>query len=331
RTSMRASRAAISAAAQRMGMSTFGNSAAQKTRTPRLRKLKRAAYGVALGGAAYTGWLMYRNRNPATQEPFDPSKKTLVLLGTGWGSTTVLKNLDTENFNVVVVSPRNYFLFTPLLPSCTVGTIENRSIMEPVRLLMRHKNREVKFYEAECTDIDAASKQLTLERRVDADGNQVAAGEGEKTRISYDYLVVGVGGTVNTFGTPGVEQHACFLKEMGDARKIRRRLMDSVESASFDDISEAERDRLLHMVVVGGGPTGIEYAGELHDFLVDDLTQWYPELADRVRITLVEALPNVLPAFDKKLIDYTQSTFKENRITILTRTMVKEVGEKSFV
>ncbi|KAJ2842332.1 NADH:ubiquinone oxidoreductase, partial [Coemansia erecta] len=242
-----------------------------------------------------------------------------------------LKNLDTENFNVVVVSPRNYFLFTPLLPSCTVGTIENRSIMEPVRLLMRHKSREVRFYEAECTDIDAQNKELTLERRVDADGNQVPAGQGETTKISYDYLVVGVGGTVNTFGTPGVEQHACFLKEMGDARKIRRRLMDSIESASFDDISQAERDRLLHMVVVGGGPTGIEYAGELHDFLVDDLTQWYPELADRVRITLVEALPNVLPAFDKKLIDYTQSTFKENKITILTRTMVKEVKEKSFI
>ncbi|KAJ2353882.1 NADH:ubiquinone oxidoreductase [Coemansia sp. RSA 2618] len=85
------------------------------------------------------------------------------------------------------------------------------------------------------------------------------------------------------------------------------------------------------MVVVGGGPTGIEYAGELHDFLTDDLSQWYPALAHRVRITLVEALPNVLPAFDKKLIDYTQSTFSENQITILTRTMVKEVNDKSFI
>ncbi|KAJ1725493.1 NADH:ubiquinone oxidoreductase [Coemansia erecta] len=334
RAGFRLSRAATGTVVRRMAMSTLnsgGNGAQQaKTRTPRLRTLKRIVFGAALGGLTYTSWLMYRNRNPETQLPFDPSKKTLVLLGTGWGSTTVLKNLDTENFNVVVVSPRNYFLFTPLLPSCTVGTIENRSIMEPVRLLMRHKTREVKFYEAECTDIDAAKKELTLERRVDSDGNEVKPGEGETTKINYDYLVVGVGGTVNTFGTPGVEQHACFLKEMGDARKIRRRLMDSVESASFDDITDAERDRLLHMVVVGGGPTGIEYAGELHDFLVDDLTQWYPELADRVRITLVEALPNVLPAFDKKLIDYTQSTFKENKITILTRTMVKEVKDKSF-
>ncbi|KAJ1859263.1 NADH:ubiquinone oxidoreductase [Coemansia sp. RSA 1822] len=319
---------------QRMTMST-GTGAQSTARVSRLRKFMRVVAGTTVVGASYVGWLMYRNRNPAEQLPFDPSKKTLVLLGTGWGSTTVLKNLDTENYNVVVVSPRNYFLFTPLLPSCTVGTIENRSIMEPIRQLMRHKQREVTFYEAECTGIDVDAKELTLERRTHSDDLQVSNKRPETApedvvKLKYDYLVVGVGGTVNTFGTPGVEEHACFLKEINDARKIRRRLMDAVEKASFDDVTEEERDRLLHMVVVGGGPTGIEYAGELHDFLTDDLSQWYPQLAHRVRITLVEALPNVLPAFDKKLIDYTQSTFSENQITILTQTMVKEVKEKSF-
>ncbi|KAI9501849.1 hypothetical protein BX070DRAFT_227433 [Coemansia spiralis] len=329
RAGFRGFRATGASLAQRMVMSSLSNDSAAaqhaKKRMPRLRKLKRFVYGSALVGLTYTGWLMYRNRNPAEQLPFDPTKKTLVLLGTGWGSTTVLKNLNTENFNVVVVSPRNYFLFTPLLPSCTVGTIENRSIMEPVRLLMRHKHREVQFYEAECTDLDADAKELTLVRCTKPEEQQShpnsAANPEDIVKLKYDYLVVGVGGT----------EHACFLKEMGDARKIRRRLMDSIESASFSDISEEERDRLLHMVVVGGGPTGIEYAGELHDFLNDDLTHWYPGLANRVRITLVEALPNVLPAFDKKLIDYTHSTFDENRITILTRTMVKQVNEKSFI
>jgi NADH:ubiquinone reductase (non-electrogenic) len=105
------------------------------------------------------------------------------------------------------------------------------------------------------------------------------------------------------------------------------------------------------MVVVGGGPTGIEYAAELHDFLVEDLSKWYPgkysdtkkqvprlriafnilELAGKIKITLVEALPNVLPAFSKQLIDYTESTFKEQRISIHTKTMVKEVNEKEII
>ena len=72
-------------------------------------------------------------------------------------------------------------------------------------------------------------------------------------------------------------------------------------------------------------------SGELHDFLEEDLRSWYPELSENVRITLVEALPSVLPMFSKQLIDYTESTFKEAKIDILTKTMVKEVKEKSVV
>lgn len=98
-----------------------------------------------------------------------------------------------------------------------------------------------------------------------------------------------------------------------------------LETAAFPGQLPDEIDRLLHMVVVGGGPTGIELSGELHDFLEDDLKMWYPELAGRIRITLVEALPSVLPTFSKQLIEYTESTFKESKIDILTKTMVKEV------
>jgi len=81
--------------------------------------------------------------------------------------------------------------------------------------------------------------------------------------------------------------------------------------------------------VVGGGPTGIELSGELHDFLEDDLKSWYPELAGKIRITLVEALPSVLPMFSKQLIEYTESTFKQSKIEILTKTMVKEIKDNS--
>ena len=73
------------------------------------------------------------------------------------------------------------------------------------------------------------------------------------------------------------------------------------------------------------------YSGELHDFLEEDLKFWYPELASRMKITLVEALPSVLPMFSKALIDYTESTFKKAKIDILTKTMVKEIKEKSVI
>lgn len=94
-------------------------------------------------------------------------------------------------------------------------------------------------------------------------------------------------------GIPGVLEHSCFLKEVGDAQKIRKRIMDCVETAMFKDQTPEEVKRLLHMVVVGGGPTGVEFAGELQDFFNDDLRKWVPEIKDSFHVTLVEALPNV--------------------------------------
>jgi len=129
-------------------------------------------------------------------------------------------------------------------------------------------------------------------------------------------------------GIKGVKENSCFLKEVGDAQKIRKRIMDCVETAMFKDQTEEEVKRLLHMVVVGGGPTGVEFAGEIQDFFNDDLKKWIPEIKDNFHVTLVEALPNVLPMFSKQLIDYTESTFKEESITIRAKTMVKNVTDK---
>lgn len=104
--------------------------------------------------------------------------------------------------------------------------------------------------------------------------------------------------------------------------------MDCCETATFKGQDPEEVKRLLHMVVVGGGPTGVEFAGELQDFFENDLKKWIPEIKDNFKVTLVEALPNVLPMFSKQLIDYTEKTFKEETIEIRTKTMVKNVEDK---
>lgn len=245
------------------------------------------------------------------------------MLGTGWGAVSLLKKLDTENYNVIVVSPRNYFLFTPLLPSCTTGTVEHRSIMEPIRSVLRHKKAAVKFYEAEATHIDPVNKTVSI------DDNSEIKGTSSTTQVSYDKLVIAVGAENATFGIPGVKEHSCFLKEIGDAQKIRKQIMDCVETATFKGQTDEERERLLHMVVVGGGPTGVEFAGELQDFFEEDIRKWVPEIADKFKVTLIEALPNVLPMFSKQLIEYTEQTFKEEKITIKTKTAVKKVTDKT--
>ncbi|KAM3501128.1 hypothetical protein MY10362_005810 [Beauveria mimosiformis] len=287
------------------------------------RWIWRLTYLSVLATLGYTAYVIYDDRNPGEQFVPDPSKKTLVILGTGWGSVALLKNLDTENYNVVVVSPRNYFLFTPLLPSCTTGLIEHRSIMEPVRAILRHKKGAANFYEAEATNVDTERKTITV-----VDKSEVQ-GATNTTEIPYDMLVVGVGAENATFGIPGVREHSCFLKEIGDAQRIRKKIMDCVETAALRGQSEEEMKRLMHMVVVGGGPTGVEFAGELQDFFEEDIKKLVPGISPRFKVTLIEALPNVLPSFSKQLIDYTENTLREEKIDIMTKTMVKNVTENT--
>ena len=196
--------------------------------------------------------------------------------------------------------------------------------MEPIRNILRHKKASVKFYEAEATKIDFEKKIVYA-----TDDSEIK-GDTMNAEVPFDMLVVGVGAENATFGIPGVREHSCFLKEVGDAQKIRKQIMDCVETASFKDQSPEEVKRLLHMVVVGGGPTGVEFAGELQDFFKEDLQKWIPQIKDDFHVTLVEALPNVLPMFSKQLIDYTTSTFKEEQISVRTKTMVKKVTDKTI-
>ncbi|KAJ6584303.1 pyridine nucleotide-disulfide oxidoreductase-domain-containing protein [Mycena sp. CBHHK59/15] len=287
--------------------------------------VNRTAWLSLLAAVGSFYYVTKKDRTPGPQLDHDPEKKTIVVLGSGWGATSLLNTLDTTDYNVVVISPRNFFLFTPLLPSVAVGTLSPRSILQPTRYITRHKTRAVKVIEAEAQSVDPINKTVSFIDNSDIQG-QVSS-----TTIPYDYLVYAVGAEVQTFGIPGVQENACFMKELHDAEKMQSRFLDCLESAAFPGQSEVEIERLLHMVVVGGGPTGVELSGELHDFLEEDLKSWYPELAGKIKITLVEALPSVLPMFSKRLIDYTMSTFKESKIDILTQTMVKEVKDKSVM
>ena len=191
-------------------------------------------------------------------------KPRVVVLGSGWGAHAFVKVVDTDKFDVVAISPRPYFIFTPMLASSAVGTVEYRSITEP----MRASNPLVDYYEAQALKIDARGKTLVCESKHD--------GEEREFRVKYDYLVVGVGMEANTFGVPGVREHCHFLKEVADARKLRQSIVEKFESASLPNLSDEERQDLLTFVVVGGGPTGVEFSGELFDFLQQDVKRYYP-------------------------------------------------------
>ncbi|CAA2938451.1 external alternative NAD(P)H-ubiquinone oxidoreductase B3, mitochondrial-like [Olea europaea subsp. europaea] len=252
-------------------------------------------------------------------------KKKVVVLGTGWAGTSFLKNLKDPGYDVQVVSPRNYFAFTPLLPSVTNGTVEARSIVEPIRNIVRKKKFNVQFNEAECYKIDTQNKKVYC--RSIQDNN---LGVSEEFSLEYDYLVIAMGARVNTFNTPGVVEHAHFLKEIEDAQRIRRTVIDCFERASLPTISEEERKRILHFVIVGGGPTGVEFAAELHDFVIDDLAKLYPTLKDKVKITLLEATDHILNMFDKRITVFAEEKFQRDGIDLKTGSLVTKVSDKEI-
>jgi NADH:ubiquinone reductase (non-electrogenic) len=243
-------------------------------------------------------------------------KQRLVVLGTGFASFSLIKTLDTDLYDVVIVSPRNHFLFTPLLPSTTVGTIEFRSIIEPIRTAKEH----ITYYHAFCADINTEKRLVHCKNALD--GNQFA--------LEFDLLVIGVGAISNTFGIPGVEEFALPLKELADARAIRQRIIENFERASTPGLPFEERKRLLHFVVVGGGPTGVEFAAELHDFLTEDLVDSYPAMIPDVDITLLEAGDAILNSFDAALSEYTIRNFQRQKISVRLHSQVAIVKEKEL-
>jgi NADH dehydrogenase FAD-containing subunit len=140
-------------------------------------------------------------------------------------------------------------------------------------------------------------------------------------------LVIAVGSHTQTFGIPGVQEHAYFLKETRDAIKIRRRILQCFEEASLPSTSEARREQLLHFCVVGGGPTGVEFSAELHDLIHDDLSKKYPALLTNVRITLYDVAPRILSMFDSALAQYATEHFARQHIEVRTRRTVTCVDD----
>ncbi|KAK5719990.1 hypothetical protein LTR15_007263 [Elasticomyces elasticus] len=267
-------------------------------------------------------------------------RERIVVLGSGWAGFTLSRELDPRKFQPVVVSPRSYFVFTPLLASTSTGTLEFRTALEPIR----SRRAKAQFFQGWADAVDLEKKTLSIEEAVEdpmqqsdmtsAKTKDAPKKKGKMFSMSYDKLTISVGCYSQTFGTPGVKEHAYFLKDISDARKIRNRLLSLFETAALPTTSLETKKQLLNLAVVGGGPTGIEWSAEFHDLIAEDMAKLYPDLAKLAKITVYDVAPTVLSMFDEKLARYAMKTFKRQGIEILTSHKVKSLrpgppGEKS--
>ncbi|CAK8985529.1 Probable NADH-ubiquinone oxidoreductase C3A11.07, partial [Durusdinium trenchii] len=185
------------------------------------------------------------------------------------------------------------------------------AIIEPIR----DNVPKCDFLRVHCKDVDLENKKVICDSGLELD---------------YDHLVVAVGAQPNTFGIPGVDTYGRFLKEIEHGRRVRKEMLDIIERAEValaaGNIDKVKQ--LLSFVVVGGGPTGVEFCGELSDFIRQDLKRRYPKIAEYFQVTLVEALPSLLTMFDKSVGKYVQDHLERQGVSVKLKAMVKKVEEE---
>lgn len=236
--------------------------------------------------------------------------KHVLILGGGFAGLECAKRMRDENIRVTLVDRWNHHLFQPLLYQVASGALAMAEIAQPLRsILSSHKN--VATLMDDVVHIDLPNKQVQLKGRV----------------LDYDFLVIALGAKTSFFGHDDWAQHTLGLKSLDDAMAIRKKVLLAFEEAeSAPDAAVAEK--LLTMVVVGGGPTGVEMAGSLAELaqrvLKDDFRHIDPT---RAKVHLIEAGPKLLPMFPGGLPDYTRERLESMGVTVHLNCPVKEVGE----
>ncbi|XP_077242098.1 internal alternative NAD(P)H-ubiquinone oxidoreductase A1, mitochondrial-like isoform X3 [Tasmannia lanceolata] len=148
-------------------------------------------------------------------------------------------------------------------------------------------------------------------------------------KVAYDKLVIAAGAEPLTFNIEGVKEHAHFLREVVHAQEIRKKLLLNLMLSENPGISEEEKKRLLHCVVIGGGPTGVEFSGELSDFIMRDVHERYSHVKDDIRVTLIEA-NEILSSFDVGLRQYATRHLTKSGVHLM-RGIVKEVRPNEII
>jgi NADH dehydrogenase len=234
----------------------------------------------------------------------------VVVVGAGFGGLNAVRALRHADVHVTLVDANNFHLFQPLLYQVATAGLDVDDIAYPVRGTLR-RQRNARFRLGRVTGVDLEGRTVTLR-----DG----------ATLDYDVLVIAIGAVSASFGVPGVEEHALELKSLADAERVRGHLLSRVERANADSHDGASVDGDLDVVIVGGGPTGVELAGGIRELYDKVLARDFPDLdVRRASITLVEATDRVLGTFAPKLSESAAKALRRRNITLELGTGVARV------
>jgi NADH dehydrogenase len=242
------------------------------------------------------------------------SRERVVILGAGFGGIECAKELEGGPTDVEIVDRHNYHLFTPLLYQVASSLLNPSDIAYPVRKIFAG-SPNVRFRQGEVVDVSLDDRQLLC-----ADGSA----------IHYDRLVVAAGSTTHFFGNDAIRDRALGLKDLGEALQLRNHILSCLEQASH----EADRDvqqALMTFVIVGGGPTGVEFSGALAELMRLVLPGEYPRIGVPARILLAEGRNQLLGAFSEELGHYTEQRLDDLGVEVLLETLVEGIEDDVVV
>jgi len=242
-------------------------------------------------------------------------RERVVIVGGGFGGLACARALDGADVDVLLLDTRNYHLFTPLLYQVATALLDPSDIAYPFRTVFR-RSRNVRFRQARVTGVDFDARRLT-----------VAGGE----QIPYDTLVLATGSANAYFGNPELAERTIGMKHLDEAMRLRNHVLSCLERAA-QIADPAERAEWLTFVVVGGGPTGVEYSGALAELLGMVLGRDFPELAPgSARVVLVEGADRLLGAFHRKLGAYAADTLRSRGVDVRLSTLVGQATATAAV
>jgi NADH dehydrogenase len=235
-------------------------------------------------------------------------KPRIVIVGAGFGGLWAARALARQNVDVTLIDRNNYHSFLPLLYQVAAAEIEAEQIAYPVRSILRGIPN-VHFIMAEV-------------ERVDWQAQVVHTGE---RSLPYDTLVLAMGSKAHYFGVPGAADYTFPLKTIREGLLLRNHILRCFEQAVVETDPERRR-QLLTFAIVGGGPTGVEYAGALRELIRRPLARDFPSLdMDEVRVILIEAREDLISFMSDKLSQYTAERLKKMGVELWLNTMVEAV------
>jgi NADH dehydrogenase len=215
------------------------------------------------------------------------TRPQVIVIGAGFGGLFVARELAKKPVDVLIIDRNNYHTFTPLIYQVATCALDPSEVAYPVRSIF-YKKDNIRFLLGDVTAIDATTRQVTI------------MSEGKSRQERYDYLVLAGGSVPTYFGNDDFQQHAFELRTLSDAVDLRNHILRLFERAVWTN-DFAERDRLTTIVVVGGGPTGLETAGAIYELYNYMLKKEYRRANLRARVILVEMSPHLLSPYPEKL------------------------------